>query len=199
MSLLKFKYNNQTWGIVRNQKCASTSILSYIAQALWDADPEELQAYNTFHVHAPDVYHKLMYFDQYKTLLEDCDIRIAVWRNPVDKFVSGYYHTMFAPSGAQDALWQGEHTLDEFLKHFEHYMTSATVKEHCETNTARLGNEKSFYKHVFEYTESYKIAEMLNVKTVNLRQTDPKPKLSKIQNTFIKYLMKEDYTNGWCK
>ena len=53
MSLLKFKHNNQTWGIVRNQKCASTSILSYIAQALWDADPHELQAYNTFRVHAP--------------------------------------------------------------------------------------------------------------------------------------------------
>ena len=199
MSLLKFKHNNQTWGIVRNQKCASTSILSYIAQALWDADPKEIQAYNTFRVHAPDVYHKLMYFDQYKTLLEDCDIRIAVWRDPVDKFVSGYYHTMFAPSGAQDALWLGERNIIEFLHNLNHYMTSATVREHCETNTARLGSDKNFYTHVFEYTESSVIADMLGAKSVNHRATDPKPTLTGVQTQLIKGLMREDYNNGWCK
>lgn len=199
MSLLQFEHNNQLWGIVRNQKCASTSILSYIAQALWNADPKEVQSYNSFKTQAPGVYQKFSYFNDYSQQLEDCDIRIAVWRDPVDKFVSGFYHTMFSPTKAQDSLWIGDRTLDEFLINFDHYMTSQTVRDHCETNTARLGREKSFYTHVFEYSESYKIADMLKAQHVNLRQTKQKPQLTKIQTTFVEYIMQEDYINGWCQ
>lgn len=198
MSLLKFKYNNQLWGIVRNQKCASTSVLSYIAQALWNANPEEVQAYNTFKVRAPGVYIKRQYFNDYKDELAECDIRIALWRDPIDKFTSGFYHTMFAPSKAQDSLWRGEHNIAEFLHNFDHYMTSATVREHCESNTARLGTSKDFYTHVFEYTQNIEIANMLGVRPVNLRSTNTKSELTKVQKTFIKNLMQEDYVNGWC-
>ena len=199
MALVKFNYNDQVWGIVRNQKCASTSILSFVAQALWHADPNEVQAYNTFKVHAPGVYHKQPYFDDYKHLLDECDVRVAVWRDPVDKFVSGFYHTMFAPSRAQDSLWLSEqHTLDEFLKHFDHYMKSDTVREHCETNTARLGCDRAYYTHVFNYKNCDQIAHMLGATAVNQRQTPSKPALTKIQQTFVKYIMQSDYTNGWC-
>ena len=66
MSLLKFSHNGHNWGIVRNQKCASTSVLSYIAQVLWDANPNDLQAYNTFKVNAPGVYRKLHNFFEYE-------------------------------------------------------------------------------------------------------------------------------------
>lgn len=199
MALIKFEYNNQSWGIVRNQKCASTSVLSYVAQALWNADPEEIQAYNTFKVRAPGVYIKQKYFEEYCNELAECDIRIAIWRDPIDKFVSGFYHTMFAPSKAQDSLWLGEHNIAEFLHNFDHYMTSTTVREHCETNTARLGDNKNFYTHVFEYTQCSSIASMLGAKTVNHRATDPKPQLTGVQTQLIKGLMQEDYTNGWCK
>ena len=199
MALVKFKYNNQLWGIVRNQKCASTSVLSYVAQALWNANPEEIQAYNTFKVRAPGVYIKRQYFNDYKDELAECDIRIAIWRDPVEKFVSGFYHTMFASSKAQNSLWRGEHNIAEFLHNFNHYMTSATVREHCETNTARLGNDKNFYTHVFEYTESFIIADMLGTKTVNLRSSKTKPQLTSVQTQLIKGLMREDYTNGGCK
>jgi len=85
------------------------------------------------------------------------------------------------------------------LHNFNHYMTSETVREHCETNTARLGNNKNFYTHVFEYTESHTIAEMLGVKIVNHRATESKTKLTSVQTQLIKDLMREDYTNGWCK
>ena len=199
MSLLKFEHNNQLWGIVRNQKCASTSVLSYIAQALWSADPQEVQSYNSFKTQAPHVYKKFSYFNEYSQQLKDCDVRIAVWRDPIDKFISGFYHTMFSPSKAQDSLWIGSHTLNEFLINYHHYMDNKTVRDHCETNTARLGKEKSFYTHVFEYSESYKIADMLQAQHVNLRQTEQKPQLTKIQTTFVKYIMQEDYINGWCQ
>ena len=127
MSLLKFSHNGHNWGIVRNQKCASTSVLSYIAQVLWDADPNDLQAYNTFKVNAPGVYRKLHNFSEYELDLLGCNVRVAVWRDPVEKFVSGFYHTMFSPTGAQDALWQGPHTLDEFLENFDYLLLFSTV------------------------------------------------------------------------
>jgi len=199
MSLLKFKHNNHVWGIVRNQKCASTSILSYIAQVLWGADPHELQAYNTFKAHAPGVYIKLPNFEDYKAELAQCDTRIAVWRDPVDKFVSGFYHTMFSPTGAQNALWQGPHTLDEFLKNFDYYYeNSLTVREHCSTNTARLGNDPNFYTDIYNYKDNPMIAKLLGASTVvNLRATEPKPKLTNKQRELIAIIQAEDYTNGW--
>ena len=58
MSLLQFQHHGYTWGIIRNQKCASTSILSYIAQVLWNADAQEIQTYNSFQKFAPEVYFK---------------------------------------------------------------------------------------------------------------------------------------------
>ena len=199
MSLLKFKHNNHVWGIVRNQKCASTSILSYIAQVLWGADPNELQAYNTFKIHAPGVYIKSNNFSDYQRQLQECDTRIAVWRDPVDKFVSGFYHTMFSPSGAQDGLWRGPRTLDEFIENFDYYYAeSENVRDHCSTNTARLGPHPSFYTDVYNYKDNHVIAKLLGAeKVVNLRSTKPKPKLTSEQHRRISIIQAEDYTNGW--
>ena len=199
MSLLKFSHNGHNWGIVRNQKCASTSVLSYIAQVLWDANPNDLQAYNTFKVNAPGVYRKLLNFSEYELDLMGCNVRVAVWRDPVEKFVSGFYHTMFSPTGAQDALWQGPHTLDEFLENFNYYYNeSIQVREHCSTNTARLGPSPHVYTDVYYYTETHKLASMLGAKTiVNHRQTDPKPELTDKQRERIVELQYQDYVNGW--
>jgi len=199
MSLLKFSFNGHTYGIVRNQKCASTSILSYIAQVLWDADPNELQAYNTFNKNAPGVYIKLPNFEDYKAELAECDTRIAVWRDPVEKFVSGFYHTMFSPSGAQDALWQGPRTLDEFLKNFNYYYeNSLSVRDHCSTNTQRLGPDPKFYTDVYNYRDNHMIAKLLGARTVvNLRATKPKPELTNRQRERIAIIQAEDYANGW--
>ncbi len=199
MSLLQFQHHGYTWGIIRNQKCASTSILSYIAQVLWNADAQEIQTYNSFQKFAPEVYFKSNSFDEYHHKLLTCDIRIAVWRNPVEKFVSGFYHTMFSPTGAQDSLWLGPRTLDEFLYNYEYYYTnSLNVREHCSSNTARLGSNPAIYTHVFNYNESYKLADLLGAQTiVNLRNTSSKPALTNNQTEKIKILLSEDYLNGW--
>ena len=47
MGLIKFDHYNKTIAIVRNHKCATTTMLSYVAQALWNADPKEFSNGNT--------------------------------------------------------------------------------------------------------------------------------------------------------
>ena len=199
MSLLKFKHNQMVYGIIRNQKCSTTSVMSYIARALWNADPLVQQNYGNFERNAPGVYIKKPYFSMYQNELMDCDVRIALWRDPVDKFVSGFLHTMYSPTGAQDALWQGEKTLDEFLYNFDFYIQNENVADHCQSNTARLGPDKSIYHYVFEYTQVNEISKILGVPgKIHHRKNNLKYQLTDQQITQIKNLMKDDYINGWC-
>jgi hypothetical protein len=169
MSLLKFKFDNKVFGIVRNQKCATTSIMSYVAQALWNADPKEQQSYRTFQLNAPGVYIRDNLYENYADQLSSCDVRIAVWRDPVDKFTSGFTHTMYSPTGAQDNLWVGKPGLDEFLANYHYYMNNPNVNDHCATNTARLGDSKEAYTHIFEYTDADAISLMLGGNTIRHR------------------------------
>ena len=198
MSLLKFKFDNKVFGIVRNQKCATTSIMSYVAQALWNADPKEQQSYRTFQLNAPGVYIRDNLYENYADQLSSCDIRIAVWRDPVDKFTSGFTHTMYSPTGAQDNLWVGKPGLDEFLANYHYYMNNPNVNDHCATNTARLGDSKEAYTHVFEYTDADAIALMLGGNTIRHRVALSNQKLSEENCKLIVELMAEDYANGWC-
>ena len=48
MGLIKFKHYTKNIAIVRNHKCSTTTMLSYVAQALWNADPKEEQFYQNF-------------------------------------------------------------------------------------------------------------------------------------------------------
>ena len=200
MSLIKFEHNNKSWGIVRNQKCASTSILSYIANALWNAQVNEIQSYKTFNENAPGVYIKQNNFKDYQHELSKCDVRIAIWRDPVDKFLSGYYHTMFSPTGAQDQLWIGPKTLDEFLKNYAYYIAnSMNVRDHCVSNTCRLGSDRKFYTHIFEYKTADAVAIMLGINKFVKHRAQKKHTVNIEQENKIKKILKEDYTNGWCQ
>lgn len=200
MSLLKFTHQGKTWGIVRNQKCASTSVLSYISQVLWNNSPTNIPVLTTFQTHAPGVYIRDNNFHNYKNALKECDIRIAIWRDPVEKFVSGFYHTMYSPTGAQESLWQGPHTLDEFLENFNYYYTEClSVRDHCDTNTARLGPSQDIYTDIYYYTDVDRIASMLGATTlVRMRDTLPKPELTDKQRERIVQLQYQDYINKWC-
>ena len=200
MALIKFKHKDKTWGIVRNQKCATTTIMSYVANVLWNADVNQLQYHETFEQYAPGVYIKTNDFKDYQDKLAECDVRIAVWRDPIDKFISGYYHTMFSPSGAQDGLWIGPKTLDEFLRNYDYYRTAENVKDHCETNTARLGPNKDIYTHIFHYKSVHKIADLLGVDahdTHHRKDNTLRVGPNTIQKLRIKQIMLEDYVNNW--
>ena len=200
MSLIKFKHNNVLYGIVRNQKCATTTMMSYVAQALWNADPLEIQSYNTFQNNAPGVYIKKSNFEDYAQDLLECDVKIALWREPVDKFVSGFYHTMFNPTGAQDSLWIGhERCLDNFLDNFEYYKQNSNVQDHCSTNTARLGDDNCVYTHIWHYSDVYRIAQLLDVPSEGIfhRKSAERPALTFDQIDLIEDIMFEDIVNGW--
>ena len=199
MGLIKFKHSDRTVAIVRNHKCATTTMLSYVAQALWNADPKEEQFYQNFQNEAPGVYNKVRSFEQFESELLDADIRIALWRDPVDKFVSGFYHTMSNP--ANKNLWIKSPSLKNFLKDINVYRQNPNVADHCETNTARLGPDQSVYTHIFEYKQVHKIAHLLGVPALdthhrrdNIMRAGP----TDLQRLRIRQVMLEDYANGWC-
>jgi len=199
MGLIKFDHYTKTIAIVRNHKCSTTTMMSYVAQAIWNADPKEIQHFRSFENNAPGVYNKTRTFEEYKNELLSADIRIALWRDPIDKFVSGYYHTMF--SDANKNLWKTPPGLTNFLKDFDYYRLNPNVQDHCESNTKRLGADRSVYTHVFRYKEVHKIAELLGVPALNThhrKDNTMRARPTKTQQLRIKQIMLEDYVNGWC-
>lgn len=199
MGLIKFDHYTKTIAIVRNHKCSTTTMMSYVAQAIWNADPKEIQHFRSFENNAPGVYNKTRTFEEYKNELLSADIRIALWRDPIDKFVSGYYHTMF--SNANKNLWKTPPSLTNFLKDFDYYRHNPNVQDHCESNTKRLGADQSVYTHVFNYKEVHKISELLGVPALNThhrKDNTMRVGPTKTQQLRIKQIMLEDYVNGWC-
>lgn len=198
MGLIKFYQNTKNIAIVRNHKCATTTMLSYVAQVLWMADPSEQQHYQNFQNMRPGVYNKARLFEEYKDQLMSADIRIALWRDPIDKFVSGFYHTMSNPANRN--LWIKPPSLTNFLKDFDVYKQNPNVQDHCESNTARLGPDRNIYTHIFNYKEVHKIAELLGVPagtTHHRKDNTMRAGPSDIQRLRIKQIMLEDYANGW--
>jgi len=199
MGLIKFYQNMKNIAIVRNHKCATTTMLSYVAQVLWMADPSEQQHYQNFQNMRPGVYNKARLFEQYKDQLMSADIRIALWRDPIDKFVSGFYHTMSNP--ANKNLWIKSPSLSNFLKDFDVYKQNPNVQDHCESNTVRLGPDRNIYTHIFNYKDVHKIAELLGVSALNIhhrKYSKIRPPISTTERLRIKQIQLEDYVNGWC-
>jgi hypothetical protein len=199
MGLIKFKHNDRTVAIVRNHKCSTTTMLSYVAQALWNADPKEEQFYQNFQNEAPGVYNKARSFEEFESELLDADIRIALWRDPVDKFVSGFYHTMTNP--ANKNLWIKSPSLTNFLKDIDVYRQNPNVADHCETNTARLGPARAIYTHIYNYKHVHKIAGILGVPALDThhrRDNTMRAGPTDLQQLRIRAIMLEDYSNGWC-
>ena len=199
MGLIKFEHKGKTIAIVRNHKCATTTMLSYVAQALWNADPREEQFHRNFENERPGVYNKSRYFNEFKDDLQSADIRIALWRDPVEKFISGFYHTMNNP--ANKSLWIRTPSLINFLKDIEVYRQNPNVADHCETNTARLGANRNLYTHIYNYKHVHKIAQLLGVEagtTHHRRDNTMRAGPTELQKLRVKQVMLEDYVNGWC-
>jgi hypothetical protein len=175
-------------------------MLSYVAQALWNADPKEEQFYQNFQNEAPGVYNKARSFEEFESELRDADIRIALWRDPIDKFMSGFYHTMTNP--ANKNLWIKSPSLTNFLKDIAVYRQNPNVADHCESNTARLGADRSVYTHIYNYKHVHKIAGILGVPALDThhrRDNTMRAGPTDLQRLRIRAVMLEDYTNGWCE
>ena len=199
MGLIKFKHYTKNIAIVRNHKCSTTTMLTYVAQALWNADPNEEQFYQNFQNERPGVYNKARRFEDFKDELLSADIRIALWRDPIEKFVSGFHHTMNNP--ANKNLWIKTPSLTNFLKDIDVYRQNPNVQDHCETNTARLGPDKSIYTHIYNYKHVHKIAELLGVPALDThhrQDNNMRAAPTELQKLRIKQVMLEDYVNEWC-
>lgn len=206
MSLIRFKLNEVSIGYVRNQKCATTTTLNYFSQLLFKAGPD-FKPYMQYFVERlgeASYIGRDSGYDSYARELAECDIRIASYRDPVEKFVSGYQHTMFGTQG--DNLWKGyyDRTLEGFIKHFDHFRQFQPVRDHCSTNTWKLGTDPSVYTHVFDYGRTNEVLipllEEIGKQTIiptKLREYGKKHEFTYSQLKKIKEFLAEDYVNGW--
>jgi hypothetical protein len=98
-------------------------------------------------------------------------------------------------------LWIKSRSLTNFLKDIAVYRQNPNVADHCETNTARLGPDRSVYTHIYNYKHVHKIAGILGVPALdthhrrdNVMRAGP----TDLQRLRIRAIMLEDYSNGWC-
>lgn len=199
MSLLLIKLaDNITVGVVRNHKCGTTTVMNYIGQAFYNADPNELQNYKTYTkgMGRTSYIGKHKDVKSYYNRLLECDIRIALWRDPVDKFISGYNHILKHGYIKQN--------LGGFLDNFVEYWQMDTVKDHCSSNTDRLGPDPSVFTHVVNYKEiDQKIIPLFEelsnkqIVPVKFRVQEHKKTVTINQIEIIKKIQYQDYINGW--
>ena len=208
MALLRVEINDKTLGIVRNHKAGSTTAMNYIGQALAGWTPTIEPHYKlwrkTFGLQS--YIHKHGTFQDYAQELSECDIRVALWRHPVRKFVSGFHHTMFSVTGAQDGLWvtgPRHRTIHDFLDHYDHYSTNLNVLDHCSSNTRKLGPSKEPYTMVLPLYQIDQFRVMLeqmtnkNIHPIRKRQQIYDYDMNQELENRIKAVLEDDYQNGW--
>ena len=196
MALIRFTLDNKQIGFVRNNKAGSTTVLNYIGQIFWNESPDKPTGTAIKnHLGEDSYYGQEKSFDYYKDKLLKCDVRIAVFRDPVKKLLSGFTHAK---------KFNKIHYLDDFLQNYVAYMNIQNyIRIHCRTNTEMLGEDKNIYTHVFNVDEiNPKLKPLLEqwsgkkLKETWLRKTEP-VKITKEQEEKIKSIMKVDYDNGW--
>ena len=135
-------------------------------------------------------------FEAYHKELKECEIRIAVYRDPIDKIIAGFYY-------CQEHVPSLQH-LDHFLWAYDHYLKNNYIRIHCRTNTAMLGPDPSIYTHVWNMKDiDDKLLPFLEqlgggkIQKTRLRE-HPARVITKEQEAKAKEVMAIDYKNGWC-
>jgi len=206
MSLIRFKLHEVSIGYVRNQKCATTTTLNYFSQLLFKSNPDfkPYMGYFVERLGEASYIGRDAGYESYAKELAECDIRIGSYRDPVEKFVSGYQHTMFGTQG--NDLWKGyyDRSLECFIENFDHFKQFQPVRDHCSTNTWKLGTDPSVYTHVFDYKDTNSVLipllkeiTGLDVVPTQLRVYGKKHEFTYPQLKKIKEFLAEDYVNGW--
>ena len=200
MALVRVTLGGKRLGYVRNNKAGSTTIINYLGQLLWNEKPTYHSGTNVQDYCGQDSYiGREKGFEAYHQELKDCEIRIAVYRDPIDKIIGGFYYCQeFKPY---------LNNLDGFLHNYDEYLRRDNyIRIHCRTNTAMLGPDPSIYTHVWNMNEIdthlLPFLEQLGggkkIQKTRLREHEPRT-ITKAQEAKAREVMAIDYQNGWCK
>ena len=199
MALVRVTLGGKRLGYVRNNKAGSTTIINYLGQLLWNEKPTWYSGTNVQDYCGKDSYiGREKGFDAYHKELKECEIRIAVYRDPIDKIIAGFYYCQEHVPSLQN--------LDHFLNNYTEYLRVHNyIRIHCRTNTAMLGPDPSIYTHVYNMrdidTKLLPFLEQLGggkIQKTRLREHQPRT-ITKEQEAKAKEVMAIDYKNGWCK
>jgi len=197
MALVRVTLGGKRLGYVRNNKAGSTTIINYLGQLLWNEKPTWYSGTNVQDYCGKDSYiGREKGFEAYHQELKACEIRIAVYRDPIDKIIGGFYY-------CQE---QYPHlNLDHFLWAYDHHLKNNYIRIHCRTNTDMLGPDPSIYTHVWNMneidTKLLPFFEQLGggkIQKTRLREHAPRT-ITEAQEAKAKEVMAIDYQNGWCK
>ena len=199
MALVRVTLGGKRLGYVRNNKAGSTTTINYLGQLLWNEKPTTYSGTNIQHHCGRDSYiGREKGFESYHEELKKCEIRIAVYRDPIDKIIAGFYY-------CQKHL-PHLNNLDKFLWGYEDYLKNNYIRVHCRTNTAMLGPDPSIYTHVWNMneidTKLLPFLEQLGGKKIQKTRhhgNHPPRVITPAQRTKAKEVMAIDYENGWCK
>ena len=196
MALVRVTLGGKRLGYVRNNKAGSTTIINYLGQLLWNEKPTTYSGTNVQDFCGKDSYiGREKGFESYHKELKECEIRIAVYRDPIDKIIGGFYYCQEQYPNLN---------LDHFLWAYEHHLKNNYIRIHCRTNTAMLGPDPSIYTHVWNMNEiDSKLLPFLEqlgggkIQKTRLREHSSRV-TTEAQKEKAKEVMAIDYQNGWC-
>ena len=198
MALVRVTLGGKRLGYVRNNKAGSTTIINYLGQLLWNEKPTNYSGTNIQNFCGKDSYiGREKGFESYHKEPKDCEIRIAVYRDPIDKIISGFYYCQ--------EQYPRLNNLDRFLETYQYQLKNNYVRIHCRTNTDMLGPDPSIYTHVWNMkeidTKVLPFLEQLGGKKIQkTRRREHEPRIiTEAQIMKAKEVMAVDYQNGWCK
>jgi len=200
MALVRVTLGGKRLGYVRNNKAGSTTIINYLGQLLWNEKPTTYSGTNVQNHCGQDSYiGREKGFESYHEELKACEVRIAVYRDPVDKIVSGFYYCQEHVAALQN--------LDHFLNNYTEYLRVHNyIRVHCRSNTDMLGPDPSIYTHVWNMNEiDAKLLPFLQqlggkkIQKTRHHGNHPPRVITPAQITKAKEVMAIDYKNGWCK
>ena len=198
MALVRVTLGGKRLGYVRNNKAGSTTIINYLGQLLWNEKPTTYSGTNVQDFCGKDSYiGRERGFESYHQELKACEIRIAVYRNPIDKIIAGFYYCQ--------EHYPHLNNLDHFLQTYTERLKNNYLRIHCRTNTDMLGPDPSIYTHVYNMKDiDAKLLPFLEklggkkIQKTRLRGHPPRV-ITEAQETKAKEVMAIDYKNGWCK
>ena len=196
MALVRVTLGGKRLGYVRNNKAGSTTIINYLGQLLWNEKRTTYSGTNVQDYCGKDSYiGREKGFESYHKELKECEIRIAVYRDPIDKIIAGFYYCQ--------EMYPKLNNLDHFLDSYQEQLKNNYIRIHCRTNTAMLGSDRSIYTHVWNMneidTQLLPFLEQLGGKKIQktrLRKHGSRI-ITEAQKAKAKEVMAIDYQNGW--